>query len=148
MLKNKNVRGKKNSDLLQVNPHAAASLALLMAATIALLVVCIPANAQTTAKNAPPESAKENVAKGKQLFTSSGCYQCHGREGQGSRYSGPRLGPPPISLDGFTEYIRAPKGQMPPYTRKVLSDVEVGDIYAFLKSIPQPPPAKSIPLLN
>jgi ubiquinol-cytochrome c reductase cytochrome c subunit len=119
-----------------------------MAATIALLLICIPADAQTATKSAPPTSASGNVDHGKQLFISSGCYQCHGREGQGSRYSGPRLGPPPISLDGFTEYIRAPKGQMPPYTRKVLSDAELGDIYAFLKSIPQPPPAKSIPLLN
>jgi hypothetical protein len=29
-----------------------------------------------------------------------------------------------------------------------LSDAELGHIYVFLKSIPQPPPAKSIPLLN
>jgi ubiquinol-cytochrome c reductase cytochrome c subunit len=143
----KNMKGKKDGDLLQVNPLAAGGLALLMAAAIVLMGVCMPLGAQTGAKNAPA-SASENIDHGKRLFTSSGCYQCHGRKGQGSRYSGPRLGPPPISLDGFTEYIRAPKGQMPPYTRKVLSDAEVGDIYVFLKSIPQPPPAKSIPLLN
>jgi hypothetical protein len=37
---------------------------------------------------------------------------------------------------------------MPPYTSKVVSDAELGDIYAFLKSIRQPPQVKSIPLLN
>jgi ubiquinol-cytochrome c reductase cytochrome c subunit len=140
-------KSENGSDRLHVKLLASSGLALLMAVSIALLVACISAKAQTALKNAPQESAG-NVNHGKQLFTSSGCYQCHGREGQGSRYSGPRLGPPPISLDGFTEYIRAPKGQMPPYTRKVLSDAEVGNIYSFLKSIPQPPPAKSIPLLN
>ena len=37
---------------------------------------------------------------------------------------------------------------MPPYTSKVVSDSELADIYAFLQSLPQPPAAKSIPLLN
>jgi mono/diheme cytochrome c family protein len=108
----------------------------------------IPASPQTAAKDTTPESASADVQNGKQLYTSSGCYECHGREGQGSRFTGPRLGPPTLSLGGFTGYIRQPSGQMPPYTSKVLSDAEVGNIYAFLKSIPQPPPVKSIPLLN
>jgi mono/diheme cytochrome c family protein len=141
-------KSENESGRPHVKPLATGGLAFLLAAVIALLVVCISTNAQSAAKSAPAENVSGKVEHGKQLFTSSGCYQCHGREGQGSRYSGPRLGPPPISLDGFTEYIRAPKGQMPPYTRKVLSDPELGDIFAFLKSIPQPPPAKSIPLLN
>jgi mono/diheme cytochrome c family protein len=37
---------------------------------------------------------------------------------------------------------------MPPYTKKVVSDRELADIYAYLQSIPQPPAAKSIPILN
>jgi hypothetical protein len=37
---------------------------------------------------------------------------------------------------------------MPPYTAKAVSDQDVVDIYAFLQTIPAPPPAKSIPLLN
>jgi cytochrome c1 len=37
---------------------------------------------------------------------------------------------------------------MPPYTKKVASDQELGDIYAYLQSIPEPPPVKSIPLLS
>jgi mono/diheme cytochrome c family protein len=130
-----------------VNLRATCVVAWILGATIAVFLAS-PGLAQTAAKNAPADGAAGNVEKGKQLYTSSGCYECHGRVGQGSRFSGPRLGPPPISLEGFTEYIRAPKGQMPPYMRKVLSDAEVADMYAFLKSIPQPPPAKSIPLLN
>jgi hypothetical protein len=37
---------------------------------------------------------------------------------------------------------------MPPYTSKVVSDQDVADIYAFLKSLPPAPSAKNIPLLN
>jgi hypothetical protein len=37
---------------------------------------------------------------------------------------------------------------MPPYSSKVLSDSQIDDIYAFLKSVPAPRPVKDIPLLN
>ena len=37
---------------------------------------------------------------------------------------------------------------MPPYTNKVLSDRQLGDIFAFLRSIPEPPSVDSIPLLR
>jgi len=37
---------------------------------------------------------------------------------------------------------------MPPYTTKVLSDAQLEDIYAFLKSIPAARPLKDIPLLD
>ena len=50
---------------------------------------------------------------------------------------------------GANKYvIHIPKGQMPPYTAKVVSDAELGDIRAYLATIPEPPPAKSILLLN
>ena len=123
-------------------------LGLVIVIVMALEAGRAEAGPQSSTKPATAESPSGDIKHGQQLYTSSGCYQCHGREGQGSRYSGARIGPPPISLSGFTDYIRQPAGQMPPYTRKVLSDAEVADIYAFLKAIPQPPPAKSIPLLS
>ena len=124
-------------------------VAVAFAATLAVPRAEAGAQASTKAEKATTETTSSGDAKkGQQLYTSSGCYECHGREGQGSRYSGARIGPPPISLSGFIDYIRQPAGQMPPYTSKVLSDAEVGQIYAFLKSIAQPPPAKSIPLLS
>jgi hypothetical protein len=42
--------------------------------------------------------------------------------------------------------VRKPTGEMPPYTAKVVSDQELADIYAFLKSRPHPPAAKELPL--
>jgi mono/diheme cytochrome c family protein len=51
-------------------------------------------------------------------------------------------------VEAIRAYVRHPAGGMPPYTPKVLSDSQIDDIYAFLKTIPAPPPVKDIPLLN
>ena len=100
---------------------------------------------------APPPSASEtltgNADNGKKLFAAYGCYECHGRQGAGAS-TGPRIGPPAITLAAVLRYVRAPTGQMPPYTTKVVSDQDLADIYTYLKSLPPPPPASSIPLLN
>ena len=89
-----------------------------------------------------------NSNNGKKLFVSYGCYQCHGYEAQGSSATGPRLGPRPIAFAQVSKYVRAPTGQMPPYTTKVLADSDLADIYAFLQARPQPPAVDSIPLLK
>jgi ubiquinol-cytochrome c reductase cytochrome c subunit len=90
-----------------------------------------------------------NAQAGKQLFVSDGCYECHGYVGQGgSASAGVRIGPPPISLAAVIAYIRQPSGGMPRYAKAVVSDQDVADIYAYLKTIPVPVPAKDIPLLN
>jgi mono/diheme cytochrome c family protein len=90
-----------------------------------------------------------NAQNGKKLFNGDGCYECHGRQGQGAAQTGAaRIGPPQLSFEGFQNYVRSPKNQMPPYTSKALPDQDLADIYAFLKSIPMPPKGKDIPLLN
>jgi ubiquinol-cytochrome c reductase cytochrome c subunit len=91
-----------------------------------------------------PSSSADN---GKKNFEKYGCYSCHGHLGQGSS-AGVRLAPKPIAAAALIAYVRHPAGQMPPYTNKVLSDAELSDIRAYLASVPEPPPAKSIPLLN
>lgn len=88
-----------------------------------------------------------NAANGKKLFVTYGCYQCHGYVGQGAS-TGPRIGPPPLSLAFLISYVRHPTGQMPPYTEKVVPDQDLTDIFAYLKSMPTPVRASSIPLLN
>lgn len=109
-----------------------------------------PAGGSAASANSnAPGAASGNADNGKRLYTSDGCYECHGGEGQGSAQTGGvRIGPPPISLAAFTTYIRQPANQMPPYTAKAVSDAEVADIYAFLQTRPTPPPSKDIPLLN
>jgi ubiquinol-cytochrome c reductase cytochrome c subunit len=84
---------------------------------------------------------------GKRLYIRNGCYECHGYEGQGGS-AGPRIGSWSFGAEALISYVRHPAGQMPPYTEKVMSDQELSDIAAYLKSIPQPRPASEIPLLS
>jgi mono/diheme cytochrome c family protein len=96
----------------------------------------------------PTDTPAGNAENGKRIFTKNGCYECHGREGQGSTMTGPRIAPDPIPFDVLARYLRKPTGEMPSYTAKVVSDQELADIYAFLQSRPHPPAAKAIPLLK
>ena len=108
-------------------------------------VLCVAAvRAQQAAPQAPApaiaaESARE-VANGKKLFEKYGCSDCHGLLGQGAPTSGPRIAPNPLPLAAFTRYVRAPRLQMPPYTAKVVPDQELGDIRAYLVTVPKPAP--------
>lgn len=89
-----------------------------------------------------------DVANGNRLFEKDGCYQCHGHVGQGG-LAGARLAQTKLPLVAFTAFIRnPPSGGMPPFRAKVLSDQELADIYAYIKTFPEPKPAKDIPLLN
>lgn len=96
----------------------------------------------------PAETPSGNAESGKRIFAKNGCYECHGREGQGSNMTGPRIAPDPVPFDVLTRYVRKPTGEMPPYTAKVISDQDLADIYAFLQSRPHPPAAKNNPLLK
>lgn len=89
-----------------------------------------------------------DAQNGRKLFNRFGCYQCHQHEAQGAAATGPRLGPHPIPFTNFKKYVRQPTGQMPPYTAKVVKDGELADIYAFLESLPAPPPVSTVPLLT
>jgi len=73
------------------------------------------------------------------------CYSCHGTEGQGGAVRGSSRARPPIMIRD----VRKPTGgNMPPYTSKVISDQDLIDIHAYLRSIPPSPAAKTLPLLQ
>ena len=95
----------------------------------------------------PGFSFAQNAENGKRVFVRDGCYECHGYNGQGT-IAGARLAPPVLNAQGMIRYVRRPAGAMPAFTDKVLSDQEVNDIYAYLKTMPAPKPVKDIPLLN
>lgn len=97
-----------------------------------------------------------SAVRGKALFVKNGCYACHGYEGQGSIYTGPRIAPDPPPWQAIAAFIRNPPGLkkpysnwpqhvMPPFTAKMVSDSDVRDIYAYLKSVPGPVALKRIP---
>jgi mono/diheme cytochrome c family protein len=127
----------------RVRPSRLVALFLFV---FAALLFGFPVVRAQQSSDAPPTG---NAQNGKKLFNGDGCYECHGRQGQGAAQTGAaRIGPPQLSFEGFQNYVRSPKIQMPPYTSKALPDQDLADIYAFLKSIPMPPKGKDIPLLN
>jgi mono/diheme cytochrome c family protein len=84
---------------------------------------------------------------GKTVFMKMGCWECHGTQAQGA-VTGPRLAPSPIPYEALAAFVRTTSRAMPPYREKILSDADLGDIYAYLQSIPQARDIKTIPLLN
>jgi mono/diheme cytochrome c family protein len=107
--------------------------------------VAAAASAQAARPAAPASPPAANVAKGKDVYLRFSCWACHGYAGHGG--GGPKLVPSRLDLAGFTAFVRNPP-TMPPYTAKVLSDAQLADVWAYLKTLPESPPARSIPLLN
>jgi mono/diheme cytochrome c family protein len=119
------------------------SSAALAALAMALIFSTARARAQNSAQESKSaEAPAGNAENGKRDFVKFGCYECHGREAQGSVMTGPRLGPKPVPYETFSTYVRKPAREMPPYTAKVVSDQELADIYSFLRSRPEPPATK------
>ena len=117
-------------------------------AVAAALLLSAPHVAAQAAGQPSTDRIAGNADTGKRLYTKYGCYECHGREGQGSSLTGPRLGPNPMSLPSFVRYVRKPTREMPPYTDKVVSDQDLADIHAYLRALRSPAAAQSIPLLK
>ena len=141
------VRAKALTSKIE-NLNAVRFLGLLIIAAVMLLAPG-RAGAQTASPAPKADSAPAgNSQNGKKLFTSFGCFECHGHQAEGTPVGGPRLGPSPIPFTALVKYVRQPTGQMPPFTSKVVSDAELADIYAFLQSLPQPPKPDSIPALK
>jgi len=88
-----------------------------------------------------------NAENGKRIFMKQNCYYCHGTSGQGGR-DGARIAQTALNLQGVIRYVRKPTGGMPAFTEKILSDQELTDVYAYLKSLPAAKAPKDIPLLE
>jgi len=89
----------------------------------------------------------DNPENGRKLFLKENCYYCHGTVGQGSR-DGARIAAINLTADGMIRYVRKPTDAMPAYTEKVISDQDLRDIYAYLKSLPTAKAPQDIPLLD
>ena len=94
----------------------------------------------------PAQAAGGDASRGKELFLKYSCYACHGFSGQNG--PGARLVPMRMTAAAFTAYVRSPRTrQMPSFSAKVLSDQQLADIHAFVKTLPESKPAKDIPAL-
>ena len=118
----------------------------LVAIAAAAFLAAATARAQAPKPAAPPAAPAGKIENGGVLYKKIGCYQCHGGEAQGG-LSGPRIGPALFPYARFSDYIRKPTGDMPPYSAKVLTDQEIADIYAWVNARPRPPAVNSLPQL-
>jgi mono/diheme cytochrome c family protein len=122
-------------------PSAARVSSILVA-----IISALSAIAASTLAAAPGKAG--DVARGKQLYMATGCYQCHGTQGEGGGNAGPRLAPTPIPLEAVKLQLRRPRGRMPLYTAVVMPDTDVADIYAYQLRVPKGTTAYEIPMLK
>lgn len=125
-------------------PRLLGGLGVAAFLILAAIAVALPAvqssEAQTirTGKNSSVVSSG-NPQNGKIVFRNQGCSNCHGSDGEGVSAPGsdgrvPRIASTTLALPAFLELVRKPKGQMPPFGRQQVSDRELADVYAFLRS--------------
>lgn len=114
----------------------------LLAAPIALIAVAAAARQEPSAAPAPAG----NPVQGKKIYVSYGCSECHGRAGQGG--FAPVVASTALDYASFAGQVRNPVNTMPAYTGKVLTEKELADIYAFVKSLPGPKPIKGVSMLG
>ena len=133
--------GTRFSDKIMRKNKGAIMRNNIRGAWVALVAGLVLANGAAFAASA------EN---GKIAYVKHGCWQCHGFLGQGSvaTSGGTVLAPSDMSFDIFKSFVRNTNRTMPPYREAILSDTDLADIYAYLRSLPKPPDPNSIPLLR
>lgn len=115
---------------------------------IFLAVAAASAGTGLTVRAQSPASG--DAANGQRIYLADGCFECHGRAGQGGAFLGPApaLARVEMPQESFVAFLRDAPNDMPTYAANVLSDKEATDIYAFLQSLPGRKPVKDFPLLN
>ncbi|MFO1502651.1 MAG: cytochrome c [Steroidobacteraceae bacterium] len=99
-----------------------------------------------------------DATRGRQLFHDHGCYGCHGFNGNtGARDLVGTNSPLIADLATFTTFLRLrgdqapllPSTRMPNYPASALSDAQVRDIYAYVRTFKVDAPAvKDVPTLK
>jgi mono/diheme cytochrome c family protein len=122
-------------------------MALPVAAVVAVVAVVLAGG--WNAATAQDQPAGDPV-NGKRIYLADGCFECHGRAGQGGamNYPTPALAKLELPVESFVAFLRAAPNDMPAFSADVLSDKDATDIYAFLQSLPGRQPVKDFPLLN
>ncbi|MCC8961419.1 cytochrome c [Bradyrhizobium sp. Pear76] len=123
------------------------SVKRLAAATAIAAAIAIGGAVASHAEDAPAG----DPVNGKRLYLADGCFECHGRAGQGGRfnYLTPALAQIALPVESFIAFLREAPNDMPSFSADVLSDKDAADIHAYLSSLPGPKAPKDIPpILN
>lgn len=114
-----------------------------LAAVAAIAGALVAGAVASRAEDAPAG----DPVNGKRLYLADGCFECHGRAGQGGRfnYLTPALAQIALPVESFIAFLREAPNDMPSFSADVLSDKDAADIHAYLSSLPGPKAAKDIP---
>ena len=84
------------------------------------------------------DAPKGDAANGQRVYIAAGCFTCHGRVGQGGNFNfaTPSLANTVWPVEALRAFLRVGLNDMPAYSKEVLTDQQVTDIHAFLKSLP------------
>lgn len=86
---------------------------------------------------AASENSKAGTAqRGAAKYHDYGCVLCHGSVGQSSAFGNAALDPQ-IPIEGLRYKLRNKSGMMPVFSEKILTEQDVQDIHAFLKTFPR-----------
>jgi mono/diheme cytochrome c family protein len=101
------------------------------------------------ASGAVAQEPAGDAANGAKVYVAVGCFTCHGRSGQGGNfnYATPVLAKIQWPVEALRAFLRVGVNDMPAYSKEVLSDQQVADIHAFLRSLPGPRAAAEVPQL-
>jgi mono/diheme cytochrome c family protein len=79
--------------------------------------------------------SREQNQAGAALYRQYGCYGCHGYSGAGSSSSGPTLADRGFAAAHVFDYVRQPRGVMPPYHEGSLSDADLRTIASYVATM-------------
>jgi len=120
---------------------------IVVAGSVTALAV-VGLDTRTNAQTQPAPSG--NATHGHELYLATGCFECHGRDGQGGAFNGPApaLAHTELGFDAFKEQLRQPANDMPAYATAVMSDQDVADVLAFVRALPGPRSPADIAILK
>lgn len=82
------------------------------------------------------EPAAQDAAAGQKVWEAALCKNCHGEKGEG-KYGAPLAGTTKTAAD-FIAQVRTPRQNMPAFTAAQISDADITNIHAYMKTLQAP----------
>jgi mono/diheme cytochrome c family protein len=106
----------------------------VLGGVVLVMSLCTVAIGTATAARARTAGPSHRDEPGQRVYDAN-CSRCHGPEGRGRGTLGPNLIPFEMSYEKALEQIRHPLCDMPAFLETDLSDAEVAQLVAYLKTL-------------
>jgi mono/diheme cytochrome c family protein len=110
-----------------------------------MLAITVALGSAVAAAQAQPGPVNGDAKTGAQVYYDHGCYGCHGFSGYGRKDLNNTGSALLLTEDVFKAFLRGradvaplmPSTDMPNYPANSLSDKQVSDLYAYIRSMPK-----------